>query len=711
MLKRLTLALLFLFSFTTTYATHIEGGELRYEFNGTNYTVYVTLYSLCGNPGLQNTATVDFYAMSCNDSFSRVFTLTQIDTITDMWCPTVASGCGLGFNYIRAARYIDTVSLDQCTDWRITSIHGALNNAIDNLGPGPGGLDMCLIATLDNSLAINRSAVLANHPPFYVGMNDFYTSPFQPVDADGDSVDYQLEELHTAPTIIQPWGTGFSNANQLGGSTSFWNGNLYIYPTVTSENMMVIRVKEYRNAVLIGSYNRIWTTYVRPTLTEPTPPMPAPGTIFEYTTCAGQTENLNFTFDDSVATDSVFIDFMPPTMTGFTFTSSSTPQLGTASGTISWTTPTTNVTDFIIPVKVYDNHCPNVGYAYYSILVHVLQCNPDSVWAGDANADFTANMYDPLAIAVAYGQTGTVRPGATTTWQAEFCPNWPTQFTSGINHKHADCNGNGVINSSDLGAITANYGQVHLRPGAPAAKSAGVPDLYFDFTGLSFTPGSQVTIPLNLGTPSSLMNNFYGIATNIKVQGITLTSQAQYTYTNSWVGTLANTFSFTHYASNSDMDWVVAKNDHLNASGEGAFCAMILNIPAGTPDGTPIIFHFSGTRIIDNNGDEITAYNVIDDTVYVTATNVPGTENPSVEAVIVPNPSKNTAHMQITASSNEAVTIVVTDIAGRVIHKVQTNLAKGMQEITLPTVAPGMYEIRIQSQSFAGSKAMKWIQL
>jgi hypothetical protein len=340
-----------------------------------------------------------------------------------------------------------------------------------------------------------------------------------------------------------------------------------------------------------------------------------------------------------------------------------------------------------------------------------LQCNPDSVWAGDANGDFTVDMYDPLAIAVAYGQTGTVRPAATTTWQAEYCPDWSTQFNTGINHKHADCNGNGIINSSDLNAITANYGQVHLKPGAPAAKSAGAPDLYFDFTGLSFTPGATVTIPLKLGTPSSMMNNFYGIATNIKVQGVTLTSPAQYTYSSSWVGNSSTTFFFTNNISNGDMDWVVAKNDHQNVSGQGSFCAMILHIPTGLADGTPIFFRFAGTRIIDNNGDEITAFNAIDDTVYITATNIIGTENPTVEAIVVPNPSNNTAQIQVTAASNEAATVVVTDIAGRVIHKEQTSLVKGVQTIALPKVAPGMYEIRIQSQSFTGSRAMKWIQL
>ena len=54
----------------------------------------------------------------------------------------------------------------------------------------------------------------------------------------------------------------------------------------------------------------------------------------------------------------------------------------------------------------------------------------DSVWAGDANADFTADMYDPLAISVAYGTSGTVRPGATTTWQAEYCPDWGNEFNN-----------------------------------------------------------------------------------------------------------------------------------------------------------------------------------------------------------------------------------------------------------------------------------------
>ena len=64
MFKKTFLALcLSLFS-CALYASHIEGGELRYEFNGVNYTVHLKVIVHCGgiNPGAAHT--IKFFAPS-----------------------------------------------------------------------------------------------------------------------------------------------------------------------------------------------------------------------------------------------------------------------------------------------------------------------------------------------------------------------------------------------------------------------------------------------------------------------------------------------------------------------------------------------------------------------------------------------------------------------------------------------------------------------
>jgi hypothetical protein len=713
MLKKLTLSLCLVLSSLFSYASHLEGGELRYEFNGTNYTVFVKLYGPCGlYLGAQPTI-VNFYSASCSDSFSRTLPLVSIDTLSDMYCPGTSVLCGTGYNPSVVITFSDTVSLDQCSDWSMSTVHVALNAAIDNMGPGPGSLSLFLQATLNNSAAINRNALIQNHPPFLLAANDWTTIPMQSVDVDGDSVTITLEELPQTPTYQQPFGSGYSTTNQLGTYTAFNNTtqHLDMITGTQSENMLVTKIREYRNGTEIGSYYRIWTSYVRPFLNS-IAPMAAPGTDFTYTTCPGQTNTITINFADSTLTDSVFVDFYPPTLSGFTFASTTTTTAGSGSGTISWTTPTTvnvNATPyFIIPVRARDNRCPIQGYSYYGILVDLTQCGPDSVWAGDANADYTADMYDPLAIAVAYGTTGIVRPGATTTWQAEYCPNWGTMFNNGINHKHADCNGDGTIDNTDLAAVTTNYGQVHLKGGGAHAKSSAVPDLYFDLSGITFTPGATVTVPVKLGSTGNMANNVYGVATNISLQGITLTAVPTFNTTTSWLATTSNQLNFTNSSSSNSVDFVQARKDQQNASGQGTIATMTFTIPSSVTSGTALIFRLDMAKLIDNNGDDV-AFNMVDDTAYIWATTVTAATSYNANAVIVPNPSKSGAYVQLTSDVSETATIVVTDVTGRIVYKTNATVEKGTQKLALPVVTPGMYEVRVQGS--LSTKTLKWIQL
>jgi hypothetical protein len=80
----------------------------------------------------------------------------------------------------------------------------------------------------------------------------------------------------------------------------------------------------------------------------------------------------------------------------------------------------------------------------------------DCVWAGDANKDGIANYRDLLPIGVAHSQTGAARNG-NVVWSPKTVSNWNTTFSDGnFNAKHIDCDGNGVIDLSDIEVTKAN---------------------------------------------------------------------------------------------------------------------------------------------------------------------------------------------------------------------------------------------------------------
>src|SRR5690606_22555369 len=153
-----------------------------------------------------------------------------------------------------------------------------------------------------------------------------------------------------------------------------------------------------------------------------TSPLPTANTFFNYVTCPGAGNSISLAFTDPTPTDSVYLTITPPNLPGWTFNIVTSPALGGATANITWTTPATmnpaTMPVFYFNVLAKDNSCPAQAYGYFAVAVQTAQCATDSVWSGDANGDYTVNVYDPLAVAVGYGKTGPLRAGATTTWQA-----------------------------------------------------------------------------------------------------------------------------------------------------------------------------------------------------------------------------------------------------------------------------------------------------
>lgn len=80
------------------------------------------------------------------------------------------------------------------------------------------------------------------------------------------------------------------------------------------------------------------------------------------------------------------------------------------------------------------------------------------VWPGDANNSGQVDFEDALSIILKNEKTGPVRPNASETWEAQLAADWEDLSPDGVDAKHADGNGDGVVNPlEDLGAVAQNY--------------------------------------------------------------------------------------------------------------------------------------------------------------------------------------------------------------------------------------------------------------
>lgn len=85
-----------------------------------------------------------------------------------------------------------------------------------------------------------------------------------------------------------------------------------------------------------------------------------------------------------------------------------------------------------------------------------------AVFPGDANNDGVVNEMDVLPLGVFWESTGEPRSGEAHVWARQAARSWdPVRAT------YADCNGDGIINGSDIEIIQSNWGQTHAIEGVP----------------------------------------------------------------------------------------------------------------------------------------------------------------------------------------------------------------------------------------------------
>ncbi|PZF71326.1 T9SS type A sorting domain-containing protein [Taibaiella soli] len=727
-MKKLFLYLLCLGGSVVAHASHITGATLSYEYTGTGniYRLHLRLAHEC-SPNSSTPYPTEYINLRSTSlgitNQVKALNVTSVDTLDKkyIFCPSVSSSClSTSYTYggISVYNYVDTVVLPSAPDWYMGWTEGTRNAGIVNLA-NAGSQNIYLEAFLNNSTAINSNPYTPSPLPVYLATNVLNTMPYPAADADGDSLHYDfitpmdaqgsLLSYASSYSLAQPFGSGsMTQVDQIAQT-------LKLKSNLVGRFDVAMRINEYRNGQLVGYSSSDWCTLITPNTVATTVPMPLPGTNFSVNTCPGQPNSVSITFHDSTATDSVFVDVTPPTMPGWTFTSSTASAMGTATTTITWTTPSSAspaaLPSFFIDLRAHDLACSYMGAASYPLMVHLTQCTADSVWAGDANADYTVNMYDPLAIAVAYGQTGSIRPWASNSWIAQYAPNWTNFFAFGPNMKHADCNGDGTVNSADLTVVTTNYGQVHLRPGASQQRTTGVPDLYFDLTGISLMPGQTVSVPVKLGSSAINATNVYGLAASVKISGITLSAAPVITYNTSWLGTSSNTLSFTKAINNNQTDWAYARTDHQNITGEGTIAYLNFTVPANATVGQAVVFEFDNSKLIDNAGNAILAYNALSDTAHVSPLSVNTVHGAVQAATVVPNPVKNEATLQLSVARQQDLNIKIINTLGQTMWQ-QNATVSGTQNIAMPTgnLAAGLYMIVIKDEMSASPSVIRFVK-
>lgn len=350
---------------------------------------------------------------------------------------------------------------------------------------------------------------------------------------------------------------------------------------------------------------------------------------------------------------------------------------------------TTMTIDFINADCAFSGH---FGYTYLD--VSCFGTGTPNVWPGDADYDLQANNYDVLMLGVAYGATGSTRAGATTTWQAEPSTDWAQSVPLGANYKHADTNGDGIVDLNDTLAISLNYSQIHtFRTAGPGNESdvQTAPALYLDVIGDTVPPGGFIYADVYLANSSMPINNLYGISFSVEYDNqLVQSGSAQTTFSGSIVG-VKNTsmLAYAHddYAAGSN-DVTLCRFTHTEVNGYGYIGTVRLTASSSVSAISTLNLQITNVKAI--NGQMVN--------IPVATMGAPVVIDPAASAVTLPGTAHiglypNPANESVLISTEKDQTVELTNTLGQVVY---TTTATGTSTtVDLSTFEAGVYFVTV----------------
>lgn len=258
-----------------SHASHIVGGEMYYDYLGNNqYRIYTVLYRDCASTGAAYDSPL--YLGIFNSSNQMVMQVevpfpgsVNLPVVFNNPCVTPPSGI-----CTERAIYTTIVTLPPSPDGYTCAYQRCCRGPnVTNLNnPDDTGITLTTHITGTNQNAlVNSSPRFTNYPPLVICNNENLNFDHSAVDPDGDSLVYELTTPFAGANSFNPqpnpipapnyplvsWAASFSANVPLGaGSTTTINsvnGNLFVDANNLGLYVVGIRVKEYRNGVLINS--------------------------------------------------------------------------------------------------------------------------------------------------------------------------------------------------------------------------------------------------------------------------------------------------------------------------------------------------------------------------------------------------------------------------------------------------------------------------
>lgn len=202
----------------------------------------------------------------------------------------------------------------------------------------------------------------------------------------------------------------------------------------------------------------------------------------------------------------------------------------------------------------------------------ISNCIQGLVFPGDLNNDGQANAWDILMMGLGYESQGIARNTPSTLWVGQEADDWTENFSNGLNYKHADANGDGIIDFEDAQVVQNNYGLTHSTPSfnSPIVDNSNTFELRLEPQG-TFEVGQPATIDIVLASEANPIENLYGIAFAITSE-INFFEAGTFNLitSDSWLGDESNMMEMQKaFSTEGRVEIGLTKTDLVASSGHG----------------------------------------------------------------------------------------------------------------------------------------------
>lgn len=278
---------------------------------------------------------------------------------------------------------------------------------------------------------------------------------------------------------------------------------------------------------------------------------------------------------------------------------------------------------------------------------------------GDTDHNLEANHYDLLNIGLGFGQMGTMRADASLEFMPQHSEDWGVATpSSGLDYKHADADGNGVVNADDTLGIILNWGEslnfMENTPTNGIDQLAGAREQMSPFFVLPDTvnAGEMASFPIILGTPVFPADDVYGLAFTLLYDTEVIVEESVHAdFDESWLGILNDNMISVQkdFYNTGQIDIAITRTDGqaMNGAGQiGRINVIIEDVIFRSSEDYELIFNITNVRAISPS-EEPQIFLPTETTSIINSDPV-STNNPELEQLItlVPNPANDYVNIQ-----------------------------------------------------------------